>query len=346
MIARYLPRIFRKKGLPIHLIYHCTYRCDANCAGCFLRSQVKAGGNDRELEPAELRKIRRFVGRLLWLQIGGGEPFLREDLAEVCAAFGDTHTVAIPTNGLVPKRIERRLVSILGSVSSKLYVVLSLDGLREDHDRIRGVPGNFEALSETYARVERLRRRYPRLKVGANTVLMKENQDKIGDIARWARSNWFLDMHAFEWFRGPAVSGGLCLPEPSRREELISIVKDSIGFYQYGGGLTGRFLQKAKRLEQDLLADVLGGGTKPVECYAGRLSAVLDPYGGVSGCETADTKIGHLRDCGYDFGALWSSARADAVRREAGKCRCTHSCVNLINCLFNPRTLYQIGRQD
>ena len=44
------------------------------------------------------------MGPLLWVAFGGGEPFLRDDLPRIAAAFarhGARH-LTIPTNGLAP----------------------------------------------------------------------------------------------------------------------------------------------------------------------------------------------------------------------------------------------------
>jgi hypothetical protein len=54
-----------------------------------------------------------------------------------------------------------------------------------------------------------------------------------------------------------------------------------------------------------------------------------------------DTKLGNLRENGYDFPAIWRSERAREVRKQIleTKCYCIHQCFLSNNILFNPRML-------
>lgn len=82
-------------------------------------------------------------------------------------------------------------------------------------------------------------------------------------------------------------------------------------------------------------------------CYAGALSAVISEEGDVYACEMLDTKIGNLREAGYDLGKLWEQERARAMRSfiRDTKCFCTHECNMSINLLFNPALYPKIAKE-
>lgn len=341
-MLKYISRMWNKSGLPIHIIYHTTYRCNARCKSCFLWKEIETKNEDEELEVDEIRKMRRTLKDILWLQIGGGEPFLREDLPEVCNVFADTDTIAIPTNCIDPERIEYKVKEILKNITSRLFLVLSLDGLEDTHDEIRGVKGNFNKVLETYQRVNRLRSRYPNFKIGINTVIMEENKNEITKIIDYVKRFFLLDMHAFEFLRGNPRSNLSSLPGIQKCRELIPIIKSCISSYNYGGGWRGKVLKKVKLYEQDLILQTLQKNRKQIDCLAGQLSAVINPYGDVYFCEIVDGRIGNLRDFGYDFKKLWSSDKAQDMRKRLKDCFCTHSCFYLVNSLFSPNILAKV----
>jgi MoaA/NifB/PqqE/SkfB family radical SAM enzyme len=77
----------------------------------------------------------------------GGEPFLRSDLSDMFLALDkrgqDTGTT---TNALALELIKKQITDTLRGLSGKntFSLQISVDGLEEMHDYIRGVKGNFK----------------------------------------------------------------------------------------------------------------------------------------------------------------------------------------------------------
>jgi len=69
---------------PVHLILHVTNRCNLRCRTCFVDFDNYQG---KELTLKEIERISKYLGKLIWLDVGGGEPFLRDDLHDICALF-------------------------------------------------------------------------------------------------------------------------------------------------------------------------------------------------------------------------------------------------------------------
>jgi radical SAM protein with 4Fe4S-binding SPASM domain len=128
---------------------HLTARCNLRCRHCY---QERPGG--AELAVAEIRELIAEVREALaaWreaygvpctpaVSLTGGEPFLREDLAEITREFRAAgFAVSILTNGTLLSREDARRLAGLG-VSA---VQVSLEGREEAHDGIRGA-GSFAA---------------------------------------------------------------------------------------------------------------------------------------------------------------------------------------------------------
>jgi len=334
---KYLKHLFRKDGqLPIHVGLIATYRCNARCKSCFVWQDPKTG---EELTAAEFEKIGASLGDLLWLQVGGGEPFLRQDLPRVVNAFNAVN-VSIPTNALLPDKIYSDLEKILAAGKMDvLQLSVSLDALGGKHDELRGVKGNFDKVLETLKKVRPLKDGRDNFSVSVNTVISRENEDELQGIVDFVRDELSVDYHSFEFLRGSPRDEAMNLPSPDKVGDIVAVIKKTIKDYGfYGGlGLGKSVVQSAKLITQDMVEDVLTGGKRVMPCYAGRLNAFIDAYGDVLPCELLDYKFGNLRDYNFDFKKLWLSPETSKARDFIkNECYCTHSCIMLTNILFNP----------
>src|SRR5437899_2530303 len=82
-----------------------TSRCNARCRTCFYFDKL----NSRDdLTYSQIEQISQTAPPFRKLWISGGEPFLREELAEIVAMFvsrNGVHNVNLPTNGLLPDKL-------------------------------------------------------------------------------------------------------------------------------------------------------------------------------------------------------------------------------------------------
>ena len=141
----------RSGALPSHLlqfsadkkpvvVWNMTRRCNLKCAHCYAQAKSMRGRDDMSTEQGKaLIDDLAAYGAPVML-FSGGEPLVREDLAELAAHAVDKGMRAvISTNGtLITKEKARELKAVKLS-----YVGISLDGGQEVHDRFRGVPGSY-----------------------------------------------------------------------------------------------------------------------------------------------------------------------------------------------------------
>jgi molybdenum cofactor biosynthesis enzyme MoaA len=99
------------------VIFDVTFRCNSRCRTCFNWKNTDSV-KKKELSLAEIEKISKSMPKFIWFLASGGEPFLREDLPEICEIFYRNSGVkhfSIPTNSLLPAVIKNNLEKILCS---------------------------------------------------------------------------------------------------------------------------------------------------------------------------------------------------------------------------------------
>jgi MoaA/NifB/PqqE/SkfB family radical SAM enzyme len=122
--------------VPLFCGHKLTYNCNLRCKMCpFWKRPGKDSSIERE--KAILRRI--YDSGACGIAFEGGEPLLRNDLAEILAYSRSLplHTSLI-TNGTL---LESKIDEIAPYINGVVYV--SLDGLEKTHDAIRGVIGCF-----------------------------------------------------------------------------------------------------------------------------------------------------------------------------------------------------------
>ena len=124
------------------VVWNVGQRCNLKCVHCYSQSQDRSYSG--ELTTAEGERLIEDLGKFgsPVILFSGGEPLLRDDLLELAErAIGRGLRAVISTNGtLIDKAIAGKLKRIGLS-----YVGVSLDGMRETHDRFRGVKGAFDS---------------------------------------------------------------------------------------------------------------------------------------------------------------------------------------------------------
>ena len=152
---KFAEKLFLKRGSsPLYLVLFVTDRCNARCKHCLLADGVHKPDKSSELTLEEIEVLSKKMDPLLFLLPTGGEPFLRDDLGEIIKLFyknNRVQNVGIPTNGFFTEKIVRIIKDILETCPNlDLGVDVSIDGVREKHDEIRGVRGLFDNAVRTF----------------------------------------------------------------------------------------------------------------------------------------------------------------------------------------------------
>ena len=319
------------------VILFVTSICNARCRTCFYWLELNRKG-DMSFE--ELSKLSSTMPEFHDLWISGGEPFLRKDLAKVIQLFyqkNHIRDVRIPTNGLPTSQTISVVQEVLQTCPElHLEVDVSIDGLGETHDRIRGVPGNFEQASKTLDQLQSFRSTWPNFTLYVNSVITQENQHEIKDLGQHFKEKIDLDGHYFQIIRGDPKDPNLMVVEPERLREIYNQVT-SLNFDYVSkpprrksklNWVTRAFWKAGYVFSYETQFQNYVHRTKwKMPCTAGQTSIVIDYNGDVRVCELR-RPIGNLRKYGMDFMAFWNSfEREREVRQvELDQCFCTHIC--------------------
>ncbi|MEN8134044.1 MAG: methyltransferase domain-containing protein [Thermodesulfobacteriota bacterium] len=123
--------------------FHLTSKCNLACAHCLFSSSPSSS---ETLAPALLQKglleARKLGSNLFYFT--GGEPFVYPDFPEIIRDIltdPEVHVVIL-TNGLL---LDKHLALLNELPKDRFHLQISLDGLAEHHDSLRG-PGTFKRL--------------------------------------------------------------------------------------------------------------------------------------------------------------------------------------------------------
>jgi Fe-coproporphyrin III synthase len=338
---------------PTFLVYQVTGNCNSRCQMCGIWKQQP----ERELSTADIRKMLEsdLFSKLRWVNLTGGEPFLRPDFVDIIRSLSSHPTlegIAIPTNGLLSERIVRLVRESLKVLPSDkfLSVTVSIDGFRRTHDEIRGVPGAYTKAMKTLSGLSALQRRHPNLNVGVQPTIMKRNIDEIEEFYRFiktkSRNVGFAVMMQSEGYYANADQGLAFTKEDKGTivDFLRTLIdKDPQYAYYYSA-----------------LIDFFQTGRRHFVCLAGFATCFVDPQGNMSPCPILSA------DKAYRFGnvkagrSIWFNERSIDIRKHLKiekRCeQCIMMCdfVNVAKVEFydvasfmlqHPKIIYRLGKK-
>jgi len=293
---------------PLDAVVAVTYRCNCQCIMCNIW---------RAQEPAEVRPgaYGRLPRSLRFINVSGGEPFLRSDLPEVIrhiASACPKASLVISTNGLLANAIREMMPRIL-EINPRIGVAVSLDGVREVHDRVRGVRGAYGKARHAVNLLRRLGVRRVRIAFTATPVNVGHMQ-KVYDISRDLGVEFTCAVaHCSpHYFR--TAEGDFALSPGELRPEVQGIVKQELRTWSPRRWARAYFTAGLLRFAE--------GRGRPLPCTAGVDTLFVAPDGDVYPCTVFGAKMGNLTE--QSFEDLWRSEEAQAVRRRLAGC--AHGC--------------------
>ena len=333
-------------ALPINLTISVSYRCNSRCKTC----NVWQRPND-DFTIEEYDRTFASIGRdAYWFTFSGGEPTLRKDLPEMVeAAYRHCRPgiINIPTNGIQDKIIPARIERVLQAApTSDVIVNLSLDGVGEKHDIVRGVKGNFERAMRTYAGLKALKGHYKNFTLGVHTVISTFNVDEFEHIYAFVRDELkpdsFISEIAEERVELDTVGMGIT-PPIQKYQPVIERLQEGIRNAEFNG--VSRITQAFRDRYYDIVKRTLVEKRQVIPCMAGVASAQIAPNGDVWTCCIRAKSVGNLREHDYDFRSVWTTSHADELRRsiKAGECYCPLANASYTNMLCHTPTLTSVA---
>lgn len=323
---------YREKQTPPFMIVFINSICNLTCEHCFYWQNL----NQRDdLEFDEFKKLSEELGDFENLNLSGGEPFIRQDFAEICELFiknNNVKNIYVPTNGYFTDRTEKALRKVLENDSLQLFVCeLSLDGMPEYHNEFRGNPRSFEKAMETYEMLAELQEEDSRLRIHANTVAMSENMDEIWQLTEHLYNNCpKMEHHNLAIIRGDRKNPSLQGPQLEKYKQLYRHVAEV-----WAEREKSRFGASVEPMLQWAKIKTIESESQFIPCKAGILTGVVYANGDVSVCEQ-HLPLGNLRK--NSFFEIWDSNEAKKLRAQikAKACYCTNEVFLWSSIVFQP----------
>jgi MoaA/NifB/PqqE/SkfB family radical SAM enzyme len=293
---------------PRFLVLMTTDLCNSRCVTCNIWQ------NKRTHDPLSPEEIKRVLSDPTFQGIEyiintGGESTTRQDLVEVFKAEHEAlpnASLQLSTNALMPERA-LKVVEYCMENKVKLGVGVSMDGIGGEHDKIRGIPGNFEKADMLITRLVEIRKQHPDLlSLAIGTVLIDETIKNIPSVRKYAEEHGVSQK--VQWYNNASFYGPITQEKEHQRDEILRIVA-----------------ALPKNPTNDKWQKWLKGQPIAFTCFATYTFAVLKSNGDIVPCLTHwNSVIGNVRKSTPT--EIWSSPEAKKVRAEMVKpCK---GCVN------------------
>lgn len=256
--------------------------------------------------------MERLPAGLDKINISGGEPGLRQDLVEIVSVLRrKTKNIDISTNGYFTERLLE-----VGKRFPEVAFRISVEGLTQLNDTLRGIRNGFERALRTVIRLKSIGVR----NVGFGIVISDKNISDLLELyhlcvmmgiefgSSTMHNSFYFHKHdnQVEDVNGTIVQmhkfiEGLL---QSKRRNLKLRIKDwGRAFINYG------------------ILQHIQGLNRPIPCGAGADLFFLDPYGRILACNGSQEPwvMGDLK--GQSFDEIWRSPQATAVREQVAQCQ-------------------------
>lgn len=324
---------------PIYLLNFVTNRCNAACDHCFYWQELNTKMKE-ELSVEEHGRIAASLGSMFQLTFTGGSPELRKDLPELvheyykyCRPTQMTFCMLGYSTDRIVTHVEKMLELCKGQ---KITIGISLDGLHEEHDEYRKLPGLFDKVVNTIRELDKVKKTYPNLRIAIGMTVHGLNMHKVEETARWSRENLPIDILK------PILVRGNPLNLLTRNDGCIEVydrITDADRDWLIAKGFThltpmDYVIRAKENVSRSVIKEISQNNSAPVKCSGARETAVLYPTGDVAGCEMRDNILGNMRQADYDFDKVWFGKEAEEFRATTGKVPECNGCYH--HCFISP----------
>jgi Y-X(10)_GDL-associated radical SAM protein len=325
---------------PVHVVWEITLACNLKCAHC--------GSRAGKVRPTELSTEECFdvVDQLARLgtreiTIIGGEAYLRRDWTDIIARITSHGILASMQTGgraLSEERIRAAKDAGLGTCG------VSVDGLEELHDEIRGVKGSFRAAMRALELLDKYD-----IPHGSNTQIgsrtMPQLRGILHEIARRGAKGWQVQLTVA---MGNAVDNDHLLMQPYQLLELMPLLGElydeanALGVIMQPGNNVGYFGPYEYKWRAGNNEAHWSG------CAAGHAVLGIEADGAIKGCPSLPTvqfSGGNVRDMTIED--IWTYSREIRFSRDRqinelwGRCRdCYYADVCRGGCTWTSTVLF------
>lgn len=280
-----------------------TYRCPMRCKMCNIWNNPTNPKD--EIQPKDLE----ILPNVKFINITGGEPFVREDLAEIVeVAFRKAPRVVISTSGWFEDR-----VIALAKRFPNIGIRISIEGLSQKNDELRGRDGGFDKGLRTLLTLREMGVK----DVGFGITVSNNNSSDMLSLYSLSKK---LNME----FATAAFHNSYYFHKDdntiSNKEEVCNNFAKLIEMQ-----LKEKHPKSWFRAFFNMgLINYIEGNRRMLPCEAGLVNFFVDPYGEVYPCNGLEEKywkesMGNIKKA-KNFSEIWESDQAQRVRELVRSC--------------------------
>jgi len=297
--AKLLPSAVRPLSAHVKL----TENCQAKCISC---DYWKSRWND-QIDTARAVKLVNEISAIgiRSLRFTGGEPLLRKDLFHILrkANTSGLKRIIVQTNGLLLKKLHEEI-----NASPITNISVSIDGLQETNDHIRGIRGYFDLALEG---IRLLRNKKVAISVTLNRISAGELR-QLAEVAHGVGAELESNILSRDLYFLKGADIGAMWPERSDVSEIAKFLRDVLKRPAYEVDYITRYYNNSEALEEPpcvlgfLQVFVISNGDVLTGCYP------LKPVGNILR-ENLETILAS---------EAYSRQAAAMIRRECPGCTC------------------------
>ena len=294
--TRYLSSRDRSSFTPVHAVWEITLACDLKCHHCGSRAGKR---RPDELTTEECLDLVRQLARMGTREITliGGEAYLRRDWLEIIREIrrqGMDCTMQSGGLNLTEERIKAAVDAGLQALG------ISIDGLRDVHDRLRGVKGSFDAAFNALEAIKK-----SGIPSTVNTQITSLVISQLRELM-----NLFIAAGATSWQVQLTVAMGRAADHPElllQPYELLELMPLLAEWYEEGAD-QGFLIQPGNNIGYYGPYESVwrGSGDDRVywtSCNAGQNTLGIEADGTIKGCPSLATSKyagGNIRDLSFE----------------------------------------------
>ncbi|MDE6086301.1 MAG: radical SAM protein [Muribaculaceae bacterium] len=279
-----------------------TYRCPMQCVMCNIWKNPT--NKNAEINADDLRSLPR----LKFINLTGGEPFIREDLPEIVReCYRHTDRIVISTSGWFEDRVidlARRFPNI--------GIRISIEGLSAKNDELRGRQGGFDKGLRTLLKLKEMGIK----DIGFGCTVSNNNSSDMLSLYRLSKSLGMefatAAFHNSYYFH---KTDNLITNKDEVIKNFTALIDNQLKENHPKSWFRAFFNMG--------LINYINGERRLLPCEAGTTNFFIDPMGEVYPCNGMEdscwkSSMGNIRKA--DFMTIWNSKEAEAVRDKVRRC--------------------------
>jgi len=263
----------------------------------------------RKKDEITLEDMNKLPEGFARINIGGGEPTLRNDILEIVDLLSKkTKHLEISTNGYFTKQ----LVTI-AKKHLHIRIRVSLEGLPKKNDEIRGLKNGFDQAVRSILRLKELGIK----DIGFAITISHRNAEELVDLYHLCA---YLGIefsqcvvHNAWQFR---VTNNIIQDKEEVINQIKSFIRELLGSKRKDLPLRVKDWYRAY-MNRGFINFILGD-KRLLPCGAGTDIVFIDPYGEIYPCNALAESMGNIKKNSFD--EVWNCSQAKKVRETVSKC--------------------------